>query len=222
MRAVKILSKLKGAIREGGTKEIFRRLNRKIWAYRKVIVLVYDLSAKPPPKIMNPVISFHWANKQNVATLDSHDFDFRGGDLEKAVQRLEGGDKCLIGYVQKQPVTYLWLTTRCRMTNGVNLQLRQGQAFIYKTFTHENWRKKGFNKATLSSALTFCQHEEMNSVFIDVASSNTPSIRAIQGVGFEKVGCLTVWRIHNWNFRHLSAMLKSTFVSTNTKSRSSS
>jgi len=186
------------AILQGeGPRGLLRRVSARVCEVERRDILSYDLSDNGLPDVRGPrvPVSFRWAQSDDLDSLAGPEFELPDYVIRRARQWLLDGDRCLIGYVRRQPQTYLWLTTRLRRLPGSrDLRLGRGRAFVYKTFTHASMRGNGLNRGALLHALRFCLESGIDQVYADIEQSNHPSQRAMRGIGFERYsGYSVLW-----------------------------
>lgn len=184
---VSLVDRARRAWRETGGRALLASLARRV-----VHVRVHSMLAAPPetePPAESPALAWRWLTLQQVEALQSDAAWLYGRATVTAARRwLARGDRCLGGYVDRVLVTTLWVTTSVRTLPRCVLEVGPGVVYVYKTFTHPDWRGRGFNRAALRWVRAWAGSQGCRRVVIDVARQNTGSTRAIEAAGFVDVG----------------------------------
>lgn len=176
--------------------------------YKKGLVLERNLRQpvnKYAPKVN---ANFKFASIEELEKLNSIEYDFNDATYHQAKEWHLEGDSCLLGYVNGNIVTYLWINFKTRELPGLKIKLGEKKAYFFKTFTIANMRGLGLNPACLTEALSYIQTKDYQKVYIDVNIQNYPSIKAIEKAGFQRIGSFRTIRILRWPKTFLPSKLR--------------
>ncbi|MGH7377511.1 MAG: GNAT family N-acetyltransferase, partial [Candidatus Methylomirabilales bacterium] len=182
-------------LQDEGLRSLLGRALKRLWGREVVLFLEYDLRRPPPPRPPRVEVVFSWADAGKLGPLEGPDFDFSPQAIQEARDRLQRGDRCLIGYSGGSPACSLWVTFSLRELPGLRWPVGPGHAYLYKTFTLARFRGQGLNQAGLVALLLGCRELGMRRAFIDVSRANVASVAAIRKAGFIDAG-----RFHIWHF----------------------
>jgi GNAT superfamily N-acetyltransferase len=176
-----------------GFKALFWRASRWILRRETVLVMAVVLDEpwreRPPTVPDRPALTFRWLDGDSLDVLRAPDLGYEDqATLDRSLGRLERGDECLVGLVDGEPVTYMWLTHGVREVVGDELKLSEGQVWIYKSFTHPAWRRQGLTQLLGRHALERCMAQGDRVGFVDMVEVNRPSVAAFRGIGFRTLG----------------------------------
>ena len=181
----------------GGVSALVRGALGRLGEVRSVLLLAAR-AASGPDGAGEPqsALRFEWAGVETFdRVLATPVFQFPPAAARRARQWLARGDRCLLGHVDDQPATYLWVGTSVREFPGTACPIGPGTAYVYKTFTLPEFRGRGLNTAALCEVRRRCGSEGLREVLIDVASNNAASRRAIERAGFVPAGRLLLLRL---------------------------
>jgi GNAT superfamily N-acetyltransferase len=180
-------------LRRVSLKEVFWRACRRVLRGEVVLVMAVALegpwreSRQEVPE--RPGLTFAWLDDRSLGVLQRPGLGYDDrATLERSLARLDRGDRCLTGFVDGEPVTYLWLTHGTRQMTGDELELGQGQVWIYKSYTHPDWRRQGLTQMLGRHALEDCAGGGDHVAFVDMLAVNRPSVAAFRGIGFRTLG----------------------------------
>jgi GNAT superfamily N-acetyltransferase len=176
-----------------GVKELFWRASRRITRREVVLVMAVALDEpwrrQPPTVPDGPDLTFRWLDERSLSVLRRPGLGYDDqATFDRSLARLERGDECLAGFLDGEPVTYLWLTHGVRQVVGDELKLSEGQVWIYKSFTHPARRRQGLTQLLGRHALEHCAARGDRAGFVDMVEVNRPSVAAFRGIGFRTLG----------------------------------
>jgi GNAT superfamily N-acetyltransferase len=176
-----------------GLKELFWRVSRIV--LRKEAVLIMAVALDEPWRHSAPDVpvraglTFQWLDERSLAVLRQPGLGYDDqATFERSLTRLDRGDQCVAGFLDGEPVTFLWLTHGTRQVVGDELKLGQNQVWIYKSYTHPGWRRQGLTQLLGRHALERCADNGDGVAFVDMLTVNRPSVAAFRGVGFRTLG----------------------------------
>jgi GNAT superfamily N-acetyltransferase len=182
-----------------GLKELFWRASRRALRCEVVLVMAVTLDEpwrlSPPTAPARPGLTFQWLDARSLSVLRQPGLGYDDRDtFERSLARLDRGDQCLAGFLDAEPVTYLWLTHGTRQVVGDEVKLGEGQVWIYKSYTHPDWRRQGLTQLLGRHALEHCAERGHRGGradrvgFVDMLVVNRPSVAAFRGIGFRTLG----------------------------------
>jgi GNAT superfamily N-acetyltransferase len=176
-----------------GFRALFWRASRWILRRETVLMMAVTLDEswrqRPPSVPDRPGLEFRWLDRASLGALRRPGLGYEDQvTLERSVCRLGRGDECLAGFLDGEPVTYMWLTHGVREVVGDELKLSEGQVWIYKSFTHPAWRRQGLTQLLGRHALEHCMAQGDRVGFVDMLEVNRPSVAAFRGIGFRTLG----------------------------------
>ncbi len=80
------------------------------------------------------------------------------------------------------------------------IAIPQDTAFIYDTFIHPEYRRRGLGRHLIGESLRYLHRQKKQSVWCHIPDWNTASIRAFGGNNFKKMGHIRYLRIARWGF----------------------
>lgn len=176
-----------------GFKELLWRASRRI--VRCEVVLVMAVALEGPwretrPEVPErPGLTFEWLDERTLDVLRAPGLGYDDqATFERSLARLDRGDQCVAGFLDGEPVTYMWLTHGTRQVTGDELKLSQGQVWLYKSYTHPDWRRQGLTQLLGRHALETCAERGDRVAFVDMLTVNRPSVAAFRGIGFRTLG----------------------------------
>jgi GNAT superfamily N-acetyltransferase len=176
-----------------GFKGFLWRAGRSVLRCEVVLVMAVPLDepwrSSPPPAPGRPGLTFEWLDERSLSVLRQPDLGYDDQAIfERSLARLDRGDRCLAGFLDAEPVTYLWLTHGTRQIVGDELKLSEGQVWVYKSYTHPRWRQQGLTQLLGRHALEQCAERGDRVAFVDMLEVNRPSVAAFRGMGFRTLG----------------------------------
>jgi GNAT superfamily N-acetyltransferase len=147
----------------------------------------------PPHVPRRPGLTFQWLDQQSLSVLRAPHLGYDSDEaFDRSLARLERGHRCLAGFLDGKPVTYLWATESTREVVGDELKLAERQVWIYKCYTRPDWRRQGLTQLLGRHALEQYMADGKGVAFVDMMQVNRPSIAAFRGIGFRPLGRFTV------------------------------
>jgi GNAT superfamily N-acetyltransferase len=144
---------------------------------------------RPPSVPERRGLRFEWLDERTLGVLRRPGMGYDDeATFERSLARLDRGDRCVAGFLVGEPVTYLWLTHGTRQIVGDELKLSEGQVWVYKSYTHPDWRRQGLTQLLVRHALEQCAADGDEVALVDMLTVNRPSIAAFRGVGFRSLG----------------------------------
>jgi GNAT superfamily N-acetyltransferase len=173
--------------------DLFWRVSRRALRCEVVLVMTVTMderwTSSPPDVPRRPGLVFEWLDQRSLSVLRAEHLGYESDAVfDRSLARLERGHRCLAGFLDGEPVTYLWATESTREVVGDELKLGDGQVWIYKCFTRPDWRRQGLTQLLARRALEQYLAEGKQVAFVDMMQVNRPSIAAFLGVGFRPLG----------------------------------
>jgi GNAT superfamily N-acetyltransferase len=177
--------------------DLFWRVSRRILRCEVVLVMAVELDepwkALPPHVPDRPGLTFRWLDQQSLSVLRAPHLGYDSDEaFDRSLARLERGHRCLAGFLDGKPVTYLWATESTREVVGDELKLDERHVWIYKCFTRPDWRRQGLTQLLGRHALDGYMADGKDVALVDMMQVNRPSIAAFLGIGFRPLGRFTV------------------------------
>lgn len=174
--------------------QLLRLIERFFWI-EKLYFYTADLTRWQPPPLprMRTKAEFGFGNKDDVISLTSNP-NLDALDCQTLyLQKLQAGNKLLIGKHEGEIVFYLWLVSDHKGLMNKILVLHEHQVAIERGFTRKEFRGHGFFVFGMSylfpeliaSGVTYCLTE--------IATHNVPMIRTAIKLGFQKSGSYYYW-----------------------------
>lgn len=183
-------------LQRAGLKALLWRVARRV--LRCEVVLVMAVALEEPWRQTRPDVpqrqglTFAWLDERSLDALRGPGLGYDDqATFERSLARLDRGDECVAGFLDGKAVTYLWLTHGTRQVTGDELKLDQGQVWIYKSYTHPDWRRQGLTQLLGRHALERCADRGDRVAFVDMVTVNRPSVAAFRGIGFRTLGRFT-------------------------------
>jgi len=137
-----------------------------------------------------PLISYRIYEDENVLALMEQICPQGEQQRQFVRQRLDKGDKAVIGSLEGQPVFYGWLMfNEVEVTYGVFMPLGGRTAFGYNLYTRSSHRRMGVMSGFYDFAQSYLHQRRFHTLYVGISRQNTPSIKAHKKNGFRKEGC---------------------------------
>lgn len=156
----------------------------------------YAHRRQPVPRLSAPQgFRTAWLEKEEISRLREI------GPVDEALtrRRLERGDRCLIGFLQDQPVHYSWVQVcgeHSIQSARRRVMVRPGERWIYDCYTARSARGKGIYPYALTVILR--ESAGVSVSWIYVLRRNQASVKGIRRAGFEPVGTQKSFRLGPW------------------------
>ncbi|HTV03293.1 MAG TPA: GNAT family N-acetyltransferase [Luteitalea sp.] len=187
--------RLRARWQDGGARGLLSAMAGRLGAVTPVLLLeatpdAADVEETPA------ALTFTWATAEEFDRwLAVPAFQFPARLALQGRNWLRRGDQCLVGLLDGQPATYLWVGTSVREFPGTPCVIGPGTAYVYKTFTLASLRGRGLNTAALHEVRRRSVQAGHRRLLIDVAADNAASLRAIERAGFVRAARFFIVRL---------------------------
>lgn len=181
-----------------------------LWAHQRGRIYARDLGAGRPPNVSPPGLeaTFREATPGDSPALARA----MGQDQDIKIRtRLPRDDRrCFVGWFNKRIVTYCWLSMEQEYVGEMEreLNLLEGEAYIWNCATLPDYRRQGLYTALLAFMLARLAEDGAQRVWIGADLENVPSHRAFHTAGFLPAAAFTYvrfWRLYAFLARPLPA-----------------
>jgi CelD/BcsL family acetyltransferase involved in cellulose biosynthesis len=169
------------------------RVVRRIGRVRRVHVLSLDIAELPPQPALPRAFEWRWLTPSEVRDYAADEVN----DLDAAVEKPGGnGDhSCCAVLIGSRLVNYCWYAVgsiEAEHSFGLGLSLPSDTLFLYKAFTHPDFRGRGFHPIGVSRAIESFAQRGISRVIALVENDNWPSLISHAKLGFRRAGRLLV------------------------------
>jgi ribosomal protein S18 acetylase RimI-like enzyme len=189
-------------VREEGLRELwFKALGETF--YRRMAVVALDLRLPPPAAPAPFPLDFGFLDEREAAAFASLGAT-AGPDV--AAERLRRGERCFVARHEGRLVSVRWLTA----DNGPiayldrSVPLEPGEAFLYETFTHPDYRGRALSAAAGTRLGRALAAEGVHRILAVVLPENKLGVRAYEKAGYRRIGTVGWLRIGRWRRHFLS------------------
>ncbi|MBN2008150.1 GNAT family N-acetyltransferase [candidate division KSB1 bacterium] len=146
--------------------------------YRKKLV-----ASQPNVQIAQP-LQVGLASHEDIQHLDPKQYDLTGfEDVD-----LKYGHECYLARLESV-VGYVWVSHDSIYDDRIfDINLREDQAYMYKAFTHPEFRGRGIYPTLLNDVCEKLADQGIRTAYIATSIENVSSIRGIRKAGFERLG----------------------------------
>jgi len=171
------------------------------------LLLFFERSLQNPISELDPGIdiSFQQGQLADLKKLDAKEYRFSG------VEFYEINNACdfFIGTSDKV-VFYVWVSYSNIFDDRIfDIALSSKQAYLYRAFTHPDYRGLKIYPAGLSYVCQELQKQHIEKCFIAASIENRSSINGILNAGFTKIGYVMYFKVHNYKKVILPKILQS-------------
>ena len=146
-------------------------------------------------------INFKVYDNREVLELIAQIHPMNEAEQRFARDRLQAGDRALIGFCQENPVFYGWLMfDEIELTYGVFHALPHGSVFAYNLFTAPAFRRRGAMSAFYHHVFDNFMQREQERLYCGISTDNRASISAHEKNGFAKTGSFHTVKLLGWCF----------------------
>ena len=206
-----VLQRLLETWRRGGLAGVLRKAAGRLFSRQTYVLLECRLNERGVSLPVPPGLSFSWVAVSDLGDFHQHEMASTDRSEQISAERLRRGDRCAAGIVDRRPATSLWLTSQLRELPNRRLPVGGKAVFVYKTFTVPEMRGRGLHRAVLQWALGSLREEGFERAWVDIETTNTPSLRAVKAVGFAEVGRFTTYTLGGVPFttipKHLARLV---------------
>ena len=156
--------------------------------HRKILLFT-DFDAAPPKVVESPA-TFRLGGVQDLSHLDPVLHSYGSVDMVFARERLQAGDRLIVGEIAGQIVFYAWLSFG-QIPRFMHLD--PAWAYSYRVFTVEEWRGRRILPAYYLYVRPFLRGLGYSRLLCWVAASNRTSLKSHKDAGFHYLG--NIWEI---------------------------
>ena len=160
------------------------------------LLIFFEKSLVEPLPVHEPKINISFKNGEfeDIKNLNSKEYRLSG--LES--YEINNSCDCYIGTLDKV-VFYVWISYNNIYDDKIfNMELNSKQAYLYRAFTHQDYRGLQIYPAGLSYACKELQQRHIEKCYIAASIENRSSIKGIYKAGFSKVGYVTYFKVRNY------------------------
>ena len=166
--------------------------DRVFWIWRCVLLEAHvDDFCKITPDIG---IEYRFGDSSDIDRLNKEHHEYDDEARKFASERLQDGDKLILGFHSGDVVFYCWL-----MINKMDLHYRNyipissNRIYGYKAFTVKEYRSKYFSAGAFRLIAEFMKQMGYNKKILTVDIRNRPSIKSTSRIGYRPIG--TIYKI---------------------------
>ncbi|MBD3287655.1 hypothetical protein GF337_02525 [candidate division KSB1 bacterium] len=170
------------------------------------LLIFFEKSLSCPVKELNPKeqISFSKGDWDDICELDPREYHLSGLELYE----MNNNRDCYIGRMDKI-VFYVWVSYKNIYDDKIfDIALSENQAYIYRAFTHPDYRGLRIYPAGLSFVCSQLQRKNISKCFIATSIENRSSINGIHRAGFSKIGYAVYFKVLKYKKIILPRMLQ--------------
>lgn len=170
-----------------GARNVLASAKRSLWRKWSESILVRDPSA--PLEVVTPRIAVAIACISSDTLAQRQETpvpDFV--EATRFFDRLRSGHLFFVAHVGEQAVHGSWLGFESWDLEdiGVKIRLNHEEAFIYDAYTAPAFRSHHLFQAVMGVCLKFARDRGVRRVYARVSNRNRPSLKAFEGVGFQR------------------------------------
>lgn len=172
-------------------KRIIRRFTRLIWSRESFEAYLLDLASLPPAPSIPQGIQFriHGPEAAEILLRAGKEYDLENLSREKLQEQFDGQELLVCGWYGEKLTYYGWAQFRKRrLARHTSVPIGSGNAFIYRCFTHPEFRGRGIYPAALHFLCAHLAASGFKRAFIDHHVRNTASGKGILRAGFRTAG----------------------------------
>ena len=160
------------------------------------LLIFFEKSLVEPIPNCCPKINISFKNGEYEDIRDLNIKEYRLSGLES--YEINNNCDCYIGALDKV-VFYVWVSYNNIYDDKIfNVELNSKQAYLYRAFTHPDYRGLKIYPAGLSYACKELQRRQIEKCYIAASIENRSSIKGIYKAGFSKVGYVTYFKVRNY------------------------
>jgi len=170
---------------------LLRRLLRLVWSRELFLVYQLDPAALPPAPACSGDIQFRLNCPEAIRILSGagREYDLTENHRQEMPQQLAGGELLVSGWHDDKLVFYGWAQFRQRrLARLTSIPIGRDHAFIYRCFTHPDFRGRGAYPGALHFLCRSLAARGCTRVFIDHHVRNVSSAKGIRRAGFQPAG----------------------------------
>ncbi len=163
----------------------FRSIVTEVFWIDKLLIYVYELDRMELPENDEPDIQWKVATAEDIETLyrlGGYDVDDWSREFMLSFVKSDH-EYLLLGLRDGTIHTYAVCAVEKKRMNGMFFRLENDEAFISVCFTHAESRGQGWGPRCIREICRRCHTEGKRRVFIDISTSNAPSIRSAEKAG---------------------------------------
>ena len=163
-----------------------RALLDALYGRRRHLLLTYDLRGALRPSTATVDVSFRAGTAKDLDAITrdpAHAITWQAARRHRELLAADG--RLLVGCLGGRIIYRGWSSRMLwRPGAGAEVPLGEAKGVIFRCFTVPDQRGRGVYAAALACHLATLQRQGVTRVYINVDSTNTPSIRAIRKAGF--------------------------------------
>ena len=170
------------------------------------LLIFFEKSLSCPVEELNArtEISFSKGSWDDICELNTREYHLSG--LES--YELNNNRDCFIGRTERI-VFYVWVSYNNIYDDKIfDIALSENQAYIYRAFTHPDYRGLRIYPAGLNYLCRKLRRRHITKCFIATSIENRSSINGIHRAGFSKIGYAIYFKVLNYKKTILPRMLQ--------------
>ena len=139
-----------------------------------------------PPKNKTYDLVIREASLRDVEKLYRSTYQARS----ELVGRLRENKVCIIGLVNSEIVSYLWLTAKQEPIPDIrcNFLTPPGNIYLFNVRTKRTWRGKGLFSHLLAWTCSELYRRSLESIYVTILADNLASKKVFEKAGFQRIG----------------------------------
>lgn len=128
-------------------------------------------------------------------------------DKNNLAKKLKEGHVCFIAERKGDILGYCWVAFRELYVREIDrkIKFKKAEACIYDVFVFPDYRRKRIYQKMLVEIFRFLRKKGYEKVFINVLSTNIPSKRGVEHVGFKRIKNVIFFRLFGLSVRRTRA-----------------
>jgi GNAT superfamily N-acetyltransferase len=180
---------------------IFQKLPRlleRVWSTQRFVVYSFDLRLQNVP-VVEPDLkvrySINAASAVDQLCRRPEQFALEARNLRAFRCWMSEGEICVSAWVGEQLAFYGWIQFKYRRPAPLTrIAISPGAAFVYRCYTHSDFRGKRIYPAALAFAYDALKRRGVQRIFVDHGVENIASQRGIERSGAKPIGFYTLFR----------------------------
>jgi ribosomal protein S18 acetylase RimI-like enzyme len=177
----------------------FRAVNR--FTFFKIFRIICLENVHPKYQIVEPPFEWGLLDKSQLEKLTRcPDYDITEDFLASAIER---GDQCYGIRDGRVMASYAWYSRQPTQTSDdLTVYFSSEYVYMYKGFTHPQYRGQRLYAIGLNLAMREYLARGYKGLVLYVESNNFSSLKSVQRLGYQRIGCVTVWKPFGWPIIH--------------------
>lgn len=161
--------------------------DKVFWVWRNVLFEVrIDELRRIKPDI---AVEYRFGDISDINRLDMEHHEYDSDARQFALERLQQGDRVILGDYQGRVIFYHWLMFRTmELAYRRYMPISSNRAYIYKAFTVREYRGRQVLPSFYGFISNYLRQRGINKIVVTVNSRNVSALRGTTKGGFRPIG----------------------------------